>query len=202
MTFFGGNSLGGVVTDHAAGTSVAFGTSGGTLTVNADGSLGLTAPTTAGEYTFLYRIANGVSTSDAMVTIDVNQAAAITSAASTTFIDGQANSFGVTTTGFPSPSLSIGAITPALAGVSFVDNGNGTATLSGSPALGTAGTYTFTITAHNGIGADATQNFTLQVSEKPVITSAATTTFTVGTLGTFSVTTTGSPTLSINPSPL
>ena len=35
-------------------------------------------------------------------------------------------------------------------GVTFTDNGNGTATLSGTPAAGTAGTYPFTITASNG----------------------------------------------------
>jgi hypothetical protein len=195
LTSFGANSLGGVVTDHAAGATVSL--AGGNLTVNADGSLTLTTPTQPGQYTFQYRITNTVSTADAMVTINVNQAPAITSAASTAFVAGQANTFGVTTTGFPNSTLSIGTITPALAGVNFVDNGNGTATLSGNPALGTAGSYTFTITAHNGIGSDATQNFTLQVNEKPIITSGATTTFTVGTLGTFTVQTTGTPTASI-----
>jgi hypothetical protein len=48
--------------------------------------------------------------------------------------------------------------------VTFLDNGNGTATLSGTPATGTAGTYAITIKAHNGVGTDASQNFTLTVN--------------------------------------
>jgi hypothetical protein len=72
--------------------------------------------------------------------------------------------FTVTTTGSPSPALSwstIGAQTGLPAGVTFVNNGNGTATMSGTPTI--AGIYTFTITAANGIGANATQTFTLTV---------------------------------------
>jgi Putative Ig domain len=49
-------------------------------------------------------------------------------------------------------------------GVTFTDNGNGTGTLSGTPATGTAASYPITFTATNGIGAPAVQNFTLTVS--------------------------------------
>jgi hypothetical protein len=66
---FGDGSLGGAVTDQAAGTSVAL--AGGTLTVNGNGSFSLTTPTTVGTYTFLYRLDNAVGSSDALVTIDV-----------------------------------------------------------------------------------------------------------------------------------
>jgi hypothetical protein len=48
--------------------------------------------------------------------------------------------------------------------VTFVDNGNGTATISGIPGAGTAGAYPITITATNGIGTPASQSFTLTVS--------------------------------------
>jgi hypothetical protein len=80
--------------------------------------------------------------------------------------------------------------------VTFVDNGNGTGTLAGTPAAGTDGTYPITFTGTNGVLPNATQNFTLTVAAAaaPAITSAANTTFTVGTAGTFSVTTTGVPT--------
>ena len=47
-------------------------------------------------------------------------------------------------------------------GVTFVDNGNGTATLAGNPT--TSGSYPFTITAANGVLPNATQNFTLTVN--------------------------------------
>jgi hypothetical protein len=39
-----------------------------------------------------------------------------------------------------------------------------TGVLSGTPASGTIGTYPLTFTAHNGVGSDAIQNFTLTVS--------------------------------------
>ncbi|HMZ07247.1 MAG TPA: Ig-like domain-containing protein, partial [Anaerolineales bacterium] len=69
LTSFGGGSLGGAVTNNAAGASVAL--AGGTLTVNADGSFSLTTPTLTGSYTFQYRLTNGSGVSDALVTIEV-----------------------------------------------------------------------------------------------------------------------------------
>ena len=78
--------------------------------------------------------------------------------------------------------------------MTFVDNGDGTATLAGTPAAGTGGTYALTITAANGVLPDATQTFTLTVDQAPAITSADNTTFTTATPGTFTVTTTGFPT--------
>ena len=98
----------------------------------------------------------------------------------------------MTTTGFPIPALSETGALPT--GVTFVDNGDGTATLAGTPAAGTGGTYALTITAANGVLPDATQTFTLTVDQAPAITSADSTTFTTGTSGTFTVTTTGFPT--------
>jgi hypothetical protein len=83
--------------------------------------------------------------------------------------------------------------------LTFVDNANGTATLSGTPGAGTGGIYTFTTTAANGIGSNATQSFTLTVNQAPAITSANNATFTVGAASTFTVTATGfpSPTFSV-----
>ncbi len=46
----------------------------------------------------------------------------------------------------------------------FLDNKNGTATLAGTSAAGTAGTYPLTFTASNGVLPDATQPFTLTVA--------------------------------------
>ena len=79
-------------------------------------------------------------------------------------------------------------------GVTFTDNKNGTATLSGTTTA--AGTYPLTLTAANGVLPNATQSFTLTVNQatQPAITSAAATTFTTGVSGTFTVTTTGFPT--------
>ena len=88
-------------------------------------------------------------------------------------------------------------------GVTFADNGNGTATLAGTPAIGTAGSYPITITASNEVSPDATQSFTLNVASTafaPSITSAANTTFQLGSAGSFTVTTTGEPTAAISES--
>jgi hypothetical protein len=84
--------------------------------------------------------------------------------------------------------------------VTFVDNATGTATLAGTPAAGTAGSYPITITAANGIGTNATQSFTLTVDQAPAITSANSATFTAGTAGSFAVTTTGYPAATITDS--
>ncbi len=62
----------------------------------------------------------------------------------------------------PDPALTETGALPI--GVTFVDNGDGTATLAGTPAAGTDGPYALTITAANGVGPDATQSFTLTVA--------------------------------------
>jgi autotransporter-associated beta strand protein len=166
-------------------TGVSF-TDNGNGTASLDGT---PAANTGGIYSFSIIAHNGVG-SDATqnFTLTVNQDSAITSANHTTFIVGTGGSFTLNTTGFPAPALSDGGFSLP-AGVTFTDNGNGTATLSGNAAAGTGGVYTFTVTAHNGIGADATQSFTLTVDEAPTITSAAATTFTTGIAGSFTVTT-------------
>ena len=102
----------------------------------------------------------------------------------------------MTSTGFPTAALSEVGSLPS--GVTFSDNGDGTATLSGTPAAGTGGTYPITITATNGVSPDATQTFTLTVDEAPAITSGDSTTFTEGSAGTFTVTSTGFPTAALS----
>ena len=120
----------------------------------------------------------------------VNAALTITSANATTFLAGTLGTFTVTTTGFPVPTLThtAGALP---AGVTFTDNGNGTATLSGTPTA--TGAFVLEFTAANGVGAPAVQSFTLTVNQAPTITSAASTTFTEDVPGTFTVTTQGTP---------
>src|SRR5262249_18100784 len=65
-------------------------------------------------------------------------------------------------------------------------------TLGGTPTQG--GTFPITITAANGIGQDATQDFTLHVYQAPAFASADATTFTVGAQGNFTVAASGIPT--------
>ena len=192
VSSFGGGAAGGISTTNAAGATAVFG-AGGSLQVNADGSLNFTPATGfTGPFTFSYVITNPSGSSTAQVTINVNQAPAITSANNATFLIGSANTFSVTTTGHPNATITLtGCTLPS--GVTFTNNGNGTATIAGNPAAGTGGTYNCTLAANNGIGAPAGQAFTLTVNQAPAITSANAVTFSVGAAGTFSVTTTGVP---------
>ena len=82
----------------------------------------------------------------------------ITSANSTNFTVGTAETFTITATGDPTPSLTLTGTLPS--GVTFDST---TGVLSGTPAGGTSGTYPLTITASNGVSPDATQNFILTV---------------------------------------
>lgn len=66
---FGDGTLGGAVTDHAAGTTVAF--AGGSLSIDAAGILTITAPTTPGGYSVKYEVSNGTRSSVATVLISV-----------------------------------------------------------------------------------------------------------------------------------
>jgi len=84
-------------------------------------------------------------------------APAITSAAQATFKIGAPVAFTVTSTGVPTPALSVSGALPQ--GVSFTDNGDGTGTFSGSSTV--LGSAILTITASNGAQPDATQAFTL-----------------------------------------
>jgi len=89
----------------------------------------------------------------------------ITSSAGAGWATGQVESFTVTSSGFPAPALSVVGALPA--GVSFTDNGDGTASLAGTPGAGAGGVYRLTITAANAIAPDATQEFTLTVAAAP-----------------------------------
>jgi len=105
------------------------------------------------------------STSSAL-TQNVNQPPSITSGNATTFNPGVAGTFTVNTTGFPTnASMNISTPGPLPSGVNFVNNNNGTATLSGTPGPNTQNSspYGFTITADNGVAPAATQGYTLTV---------------------------------------
>jgi hypothetical protein len=181
----------------AVGTAtftIASGTLPTGLTLASSGLLTGT-PTQTGSFPITVRVTDSTSctATSATYTLTIRQVPVITSANATTLTVGTAGIFTVTTTGFPPPSIARGGVSLP-GGVTFVDNGNGTGTLSGTPAAGTGGTYALTFTATNAVGASPVQAFTLTVNQAPAITSADATTFTVGTAGMFSVTATGVPT--------
>jgi hypothetical protein len=91
------------------------------------------------------------------------QAPSITSVNNATFVVNSAGSFTVTSTGFPTPALSESGGLPT--GVTFMDNGDGTGSLSGTPSAG--GTFNIQFIASNGVSPNADQNFTLTVNGTP-----------------------------------
>ena len=131
------------------------------------------------------------------VTLNENVAPAIISANSATAIVGAPFAATVATTGAPTPALTESGALPA--GLTFTDQGNGTALISGTGAAGAGGSYPITITATSTAGTSV-QSFTLTTAEAPSITSPATADFTVGSAGNYTVTTTGYPAATITES--
>ena len=104
-------------------------------------------------------------------------------------VAGRTGSFEISATGDPTPSLTASGRLPA--GMRFDDHGNGTATLSGTPAAGTGGAYPLKFTAFNGVSPDATHSFVLivrtpvialrQTASSGIVTAGQTVTFTLTT---------------------
>jgi hypothetical protein len=121
--------------------------------------------TPATSYTFTVKARNATYPSSPSVASNAVTALApwpqFTSGDAASFTVGEAGSFTVMASGSPAPSLSVSGDLPD--GVSFTDNGDGTATLAGTPAAGSAGGHSVTLTASNGIDPDATQMFMLTV---------------------------------------
>jgi hypothetical protein len=162
------------------------------VTLASNGVLSITTtPVVGGVYTFTIRATNpSISTlvTDQIFTLTVNVAPAITNATSTSFRVGVlATPFQFTTSGFPAASFSTTSVLPS--GITLSSTG----ALSGTPATGTSGNYTISVSASNGVGTAATQTFTLTVGEPAVFTSVASTTFTVGNAGSFTLNASGFP---------
>ncbi len=174
--------------------------SGVTFTDNGDGTATLAGvPSAQGTYPITITATNGVSPDATQsFTLTVEAAPVVTSAPGATFVTGTGGSFTVTSTGTPTASLSESGSLPS--GVTFVDNGDGTATISGTPGASSGGSYPLTITAANGLSPAATQSFTLTVDAAPAITSAKKTTFTTSSAGSFTLVSTGTPTAALSES--
>ncbi|MGN6721896.1 MAG: beta strand repeat-containing protein, partial [Marmoricola sp.] len=133
---------------------------------------GTAAVGSGGTYNVTVTAANGVGTNaTTTIQVTVNEAASIQGSTVVRLVAGTAGSTAYTTNGFPIPSLSESGTLPS--GVTFVDNHNGTATLGGTAATSAVGTYNLTITAHNGIGSDATTQVTLQIVPPLSITTTS-----------------------------
>jgi hypothetical protein len=175
---------------------------GVSLTDNGDGTATITGTPAAGSggtYTVTVSAANSSGTTATQsFTLTVNEAPSISAIADTTFTVGTNGSINVQTAGFPTDTITASGLPT---GVTLTDNGNGTATIAGTPEAGSGGTYNVTVNAANTSGPTATQTFVLTVDEAPSITSNDAAGFTAGTAGSFTVTTAGFPTAAISISP-
>ena len=111
----------------------------------------------------------------------------ITSADTATFTAGNAGTFQIVANSASPTTFSETGTLPS--GVSLSPAG----LLSGTPALGTGGSYPVTVTASDGLLTQTAQSFTLIVEGPPAITSSGSATFTVGQPGAFLVTSAGVP---------
>ncbi|QMU79567.1 hypothetical protein GXW83_31545 [Streptacidiphilus sp. PB12-B1b] len=185
---------------EAAGTVTASETDGAVTVANA-GTSAVAVPITAPTGTTVNGAAFGQAYGGTLsawtsvagsgsTTLQQNTAPLITSAATASAGVGTAFTTTLTATGAPAPALKESGALPG--GVSFTDNGDGTATLAGTPAAGSGGSYPLTVTAANASGS-VTQDFTLTVSSTPAVSSPATAAFSTGTAGSYPVTSTGYP---------
>jgi hypothetical protein len=159
---------------------------GVTFTDNGDGTATIagTAPAHAGTYPITITAKNGVAPAAKQVfLLYVGTPSTISSPAAAQYVVGTAGSFTVTTNGFPAATLTESGTLPS--GVGFTDNGDGTATISGTPAGGTQGSYPVTLTATDGLTPAATQTLTLTVLKQAPTPTTADVTGTVSTTLTF-----------------
>ncbi|HLA63581.1 MAG TPA: cadherin-like domain-containing protein, partial [Rhodothermales bacterium] len=154
LTSFGGGSLGGSVTDHAAGSNVALG-GGGSLQVGANGAVAFTPPTGfTGPFTFQYRLTNAAGTSDATVTIAVGARPAAANDTYPYVLVGNVPIDTASDTGFSVSDNDAGD--GATLSVSSTSNGtvvlNPSGTFTFEPAPGYEGPAGFTYDRTNGFG--------------------------------------------------
>jgi len=173
---------------------------GVTFTDNGDGTAtiaGTPAAGSGGSYPITITATNSAGTTTQAFTLTNAEAPTITSPATAAFNTGIADTYTITTTGYPAATLTESGALPT--GLTFVDNGNGTGTISGTPAAGTAGTYPVSLSATNASGSTATLALTITVTDAvaPTITSGASGFFTLNQAGAIAITTTGSPTPAI-----
>jgi hypothetical protein len=158
----------------------------GTATIS-----GTPAAGTSGRHTITLHLANLLGDTAATLTIEIDAAPAVTSAATAHLGEGATSSFTVTTSGYPAPALSVlGDLPP---GIAFADNGDGTGTFSGTATDTTLASYPVTVAASSTAGT-ATQALTLAVGPVPAFTSPDHAAFAVGTNGSFTLSSGTDPT--------
>ena len=172
--------------------------SGLTFTDNGDGTGVISgSPTQSGTFHVTIGAENLLdigSTVTSDLTVTVNDAPAFTSGASPSFGLGTPGTYLIQTSGYPAAALSkVGALP---AGLTFTDNHDGTATISGTPTDVTSSTAYVSINASSAAGT-STQTLALNLGPVPTISSLNSASFASGQNGSFTIRTQGNPTPAI-----
>jgi large repetitive protein len=149
-------------------------------------------------YTIDLKATNTAGTATGTIVLDVDQKPKITSRNAFDFNTDFGGTFTVTTSNvFPTPTLTLAAQN-VLTGVTFVDNGNGTGTLTVPPDSVAPGYYAasngnaLTVLASNNAGT-VSQNFMLTIDEAPIFETASSETVTLGVPSDFEIVANGYP---------
>lgn len=178
---------------NLADASVTFGGATAAITNQSATSLTVTVPTGTGSVPVVVSNPTG---SAAAQTFSY-AAPTFTSASSATAEVGTSFSFSVTTSATGTPTITSAGTLPS--GITFKDNGDGTATYSGTAVAGSGGTYHLTLSATNTAGS-AVQNFTLTVDQAPSFSGPASFDFSTSGSSSFTPSVAGFPTPAVSES--
>jgi len=131
---------------------------GGTATIS-----GTPSHQAAGLYPVTLTAKNPAGTATQAFTLTITSAPVIKKIPATTATVGVPLQLTIKAAGYPVPAFTESGPLPA--GLTFTDNGNGTATIGGTAAAGSAGRYPIAITATNTSGT-ATRHFTILVLQR------------------------------------
>jgi hypothetical protein len=135
------------------------------LDLNGTGTAKITGTahdSTGGEYDATVRASNGIG-ADAtkQVHVLVREAPELDGPEAVRFVAGSNRVAVFSSDGYPTADLSVSGDLPD--GISFHDNGNGSASLSGTASESAVGTYAVTVKASNGVAADSELHVSIQV---------------------------------------
>ncbi len=172
------------------------------VTLNRAGVLSGTPPASAvGTYPIVVTASNGVTpapagTQNFTLMVSMATVMAPSNAPADAFLDGSPNTFTFSATGNPTPLVTAALVSGKFPTWLSVTPGLGSATLSGTPPVGTKHIYDLTVKATNT--AVATQAFTLTVGYAPAFLPFASTTFKVGVNRIFTIRTSGYPAATVS----
>ena len=164
-----------------------------TFTNNGDGTATISGTpdgSANGVYSLTLNAHNNQGSTAQTFTITVSAPPKIVNIPNQTATVGTTYILNISSSGTPYPSFSSTTLPD---GLTLIDNGNGTATISGTPNIGSGGDYSITVTSTNVLGSNS-NTFILKNDEPLTITSASYAVATIGTTFNFQVTSTGYPT--------